>query len=53
MNKKQVGAWALFDFANSVYPAVITTTVFSIYYVGTVVGNETGRGHQLPFSTPA
>jgi UMF1 family MFS transporter len=45
MNKKQVGAWALFDFANSVYPAVITTTVFSIYYVGTVVGNETGRGN--------
>ena len=45
MNKKQVGAWALFDFANSVYPAVITTTVFSIYYVGTVVGNEgTGEG---------
>jgi UMF1 family MFS transporter len=44
MNKKQVGAWALFDFANSVYPAVITTTVFSIYYVGTIVGNETGRG---------
>ena len=43
MNKKQVGAWALFDFANSVYPAVITTTVFSIYYVGTVVGNETGH----------
>ena len=27
MNKKQVGAWVLFDFANSVYPAVITTTV--------------------------
>ena len=44
MNKKQVGAWALFDFANSVYPAVITTTVFSIYYVGTIVGNEGGRG---------
>jgi UMF1 family MFS transporter len=45
MHKKQVGAWALFDFANSVYPAVITTTVFSIYYVGTVVGNETGQGN--------
>ena len=45
MNKKQIGAWALFDFANSVYPAVITTTVFSIYYVGTVVGNETGQGN--------
>ncbi len=44
MNKKQVGAWALFDFGNSVYPAVITTTVFAIYYADVVVGNETGRG---------
>ncbi len=44
MNKKQVGAWALFDFANSVYPAVITTTVFAIYYTDVVVGDETGRG---------
>jgi UMF1 family MFS transporter len=44
MNKKQVGAWALFDFANSVYPAVITTTVFAIYYADVVVGAEAGRG---------
>lgn len=47
MNKKQVGAWALFDFANSVYPAVITTAVFSGYYAGYVVGGEDGRGTQL------
>ena len=30
MNRKQVGAWALFDFANSIYPAVIQTAVFCI-----------------------
>jgi UMF1 family MFS transporter len=44
MNRKQVGAWALFDFANSIYPAVVQTAVFSIYYTSVVVGNETGRG---------
>ena len=32
MNKKQVGAWALFDFANSVYPAVMTTAVFPVFF---------------------
>jgi MFS transporter, UMF1 family len=47
MNRKQVGAWAMFDFANSVYPAVITTAVFSQYYAGTIVGGEGGRGTQL------
>ena len=44
MDKKQVGAWALFDFANSVYPAVITTAVFPLFYVGLVVGNDNGQG---------
>ena len=44
MDKKQVSAWALFDFANSVYPAVITTTLFALFYADIVVGNESGRG---------
>ncbi len=44
MDRKQVGAWALFDFANSVYPAVIQTAVFSVYYTSVIVGNETGQG---------
>jgi len=39
MNRKQVGAWALFDLANSVYPAVIVSVVFQVYYIDTVVGN--------------
>ena len=47
MDRKQVGAWAMFDFANSVYPAVITTAVFSAFYTGTVVGGEGGRGTQM------
>ena len=44
MDKKQVGAWAMFDFANSVYPAVMTTAVFPLFYVGVVVGDDGGLG---------
>lgn len=44
MNRKLVGAWALFDFANSVFPAVITTVVFNYYFINVVVGNETNQG---------
>jgi len=44
MDRKRVGAWALFDFANSIYPAVVQTTVFAIYYTSYIVGNDTGRG---------
>ena len=44
MDKKKVGAWALFDFANSVYPAVIVSVVFQKYYIEAVVGNDGGRG---------
>lgn len=44
MNQKHVGAWALFDFANSVYPAVMTTAVFPVFYITFVVGGEGGVG---------
>lgn len=44
MNRRHVLFWALYDFAGSVYPAVITATVFSVYFAGVVVGNEAGRG---------
>jgi len=44
VDKKQVGAWVLFDFANSVFPAVIVSVVFQRFYVQLVVGNELGRG---------
>lgn len=47
MDRKQVGAWALFDFANSVYPAVMTTAVFPVFYVGYVVAGDAGRGEFL------
>ena len=44
LNKKHVGAWALFDFANSVYPAVMTTAVFPVFFITFVVGDEGGVG---------
>ena len=31
-NKKVINAWAFYDWANSVYPLVISTAVFPIYY---------------------
>lgn len=47
MDRKRVVAWALYDFAGSVYSAVIATVLFSVYFIETVVGNESGRGDEL------
>jgi UMF1 family MFS transporter len=44
LNRKHVTVWVLYDFANSVYPAVITATVFGVYFTTHIVGNETGLG---------
>ena len=43
-DKRSVRAWVLYDFANSIYPAVVTTAVFPIFYRGTIVGGEGGLG---------
>lgn len=47
LNRRHVGAWALYDFANSVYPAVIQVAVFSVYYATAIVGNDAGQGDAL------
>ncbi|MEO8148283.1 MAG: MFS transporter [Bacteroidia bacterium] len=41
-NKKIINSWAMYDWANSVYSLVITTTIFPIYYtsITTVHGND-------------
>ena len=44
MDRKSLAAWALYDFANSVYAAVIPATIFGVYFVQVIVGNEGGRG---------
>ncbi|VFR28492.1 FIG00761799: membrane protein [plant metagenome] len=38
MRKREVWAWAMYDFANSGYTTVVLTTVFSTYFVGVVAG---------------
>lgn len=40
-SNKELLAWALFDFANSGYTTVVQTTIFSAYFVGVVVANNT------------
>ncbi len=44
LDRRRVLTWCLFDFANSSYSAVITATVFSVYYARVIVGNEAGLG---------
>lgn len=46
MDRKRVGAWALFDFANSSYSAVVTTAVFPVFYATFVVVGESGEGER-------
>jgi len=42
-SKKVINGWAMYDWANSVYNLVITTTIFPAYYVAiTQKGNERG-----------
>ena len=43
-DKRAVRSWILYDFANSTYPAVVTTAVFPLYYAGTIVGGADGVG---------
>jgi UMF1 family MFS transporter len=45
-DKKLINAWAFYDWANSVYPLVITTAVFPLYYGG-VTGGAGAKVHFL------
>lgn len=41
--RREVFAWAMYDFANSGYTTVVLTAVFSAYFVGVVAADETGK----------
>ncbi|MGZ3872799.1 MAG: MFS transporter [Mucilaginibacter sp.] len=41
-NKKTIRAWAMFDWANSAYNLVITSTVFPAYYVAITANQKNG-----------
>ncbi|OJW94077.1 MFS transporter [Thiobacillus sp. 65-1402] len=40
VTRREVWAWAMYDFANSGYTTVVITAVFSAYFVAGVAGNE-------------
>lgn len=42
--RRTIAAWALYDFGNSAFSAIIQATVFPVYYAVAVVGNAEGRG---------
>lgn len=44
MNVRAIVAWALYDFANSSFAAVVLGTIYSTYYAVAVVGNDDGAG---------
>jgi MFS transporter, UMF1 family len=46
-NKRTVRAWYMYDWANSVYNLVITTTFFPIYFVA--ITNDTYGEDNIPF----
>jgi UMF1 family MFS transporter len=42
-NKRTIRAWAFFDWANSAYNLVITSTIFPAYYVAITNNDKTGN----------
>jgi len=42
-NKRTIRAWAFFDWANSAYNLVITSTIFPAYYVAITSNDKTGN----------
>ncbi len=44
-NKKVINAWTIYDWANSVYPLVITTAIFPLYYKSVVGSHALVFGH--------
>jgi UMF1 family MFS transporter len=45
--RRTIVAWALYDFANSAFAAIVLATIYPAYYANLVVGNADGRGDFL------
>ena len=39
VNRREVWAWAMYDFANSGYTTVVITAIFNAYFVAVIAGN--------------
>ena len=48
-SKKVVNGWAMYDWANSVYNLVITSTIFPAYYVGITAAAAVGEHSYVNF----
>jgi UMF1 family MFS transporter len=48
-SKKVINSWAMYDWANSVYNLVITTTFFPIYFLAVTNKPEWNNGNSVPF----
>ncbi|MFD1552811.1 MFS transporter [Putridiphycobacter roseus] len=46
-NKKIIRAWTFYDWANSIYPLVISTTIFPIFYETVTHDIGTGENHDM------
>ena len=46
-SKKLLNAWAFYDWANSVYPLVITSAVFPIFYGALTIIKDTETGEKI------
>ncbi len=50
VQKRELFAWAMYDFANSGYTTVVLTTVFNVYFVGVVAAAmDAGNGGSATF----
>ncbi len=49
--RRQLFAWAMFDFANSGYTTVVLTAIFSVYFVKVVAGSDNGSGESTFYWT--
>lgn len=49
VSRREVFAWAMYDFANSGYTTVVLTAVFNAYFVGVVAGGGKGQGATATF----
>jgi MFS transporter, UMF1 family len=48
-SRKQENAWAMYDWANSAYNLVITSTIFPAYYVGITASKVQGEPDYVNF----
>ena len=48
IQKREINAWAMFDFANSGYTTVVLTAIYNTFFVGVIAGHlETGQATLL------